>query len=57
MSAAACKAAICNSNASATADETTRLIRRGEFTDDQLEELTNCADKFIKDTLRIISDD
>lgn len=54
MSAAACKAAICNNNAAATAEVVVREARRGNFTDEQLEELTHCADKFVKDVLAIV---
>ena len=57
MSAAACKAAICNNNAAAAADTITQFVNAGEFDDEQLDALADCADKFVKDVLRIVKDD
>lgn len=62
MSKAACKAAICLNNAKTTVETVDRIAfnplnTKSEFTDEQLEKIAACSDKFTYDLMLITQQD
>ncbi len=53
MSGAACKEVLCLANAASTAQQAMRQVIRGDYDKEESNELRVCAEKFIKDVMRI----
>ena len=53
MSGAACKEVLCLGNAAATANDAKRQLIRGDYDQEEAEQLRICAENFIKDVMKI----
>ena len=53
MSGPPCKAALCLTNAASAADELVKQVNDGQYKKEEMEDLIQCADNFIKDVMKI----
>ena len=53
MSGPPCKAVLCLENAAATAKRAAQQVNRGDYTEEEFENLRICAEIFIKDVMKI----